>query len=182
MDPIIIALLVLLAFIPVRYLYSWGDTVPGTVIARVRLGWRERLWLHAAALAVGAALLLLDVALGGPRPAPFLLAGCGLLLTVAMPLHLTVTDQGVQLGRSRFRRWTEFAGLSANRNPIRLRAVSGGHHMTLRLSEAAAELEPILRRQIWTAYRGPQPESGRPRSGSPSASQEPTAALRAAQG
>lgn len=92
MDPIIIALHVLLALIPVGYLHSWGDIAPGTVIARVQLGWRERLWLHATALTIGTALLLLDMALRGPRPAPFLLAGCGLLLKVAVPLQLTVTD------------------------------------------------------------------------------------------
>ncbi len=43
MDPIIVALLVLLPFIPARYLHSWWAVTPGTVIARARLGWRERL-------------------------------------------------------------------------------------------------------------------------------------------
>ncbi len=183
MDPIIVALLLLLPFISARYLHSWWAVTPGTVIAKVRLGWQERLRLHAQALAVGAALLVLDVALRGPRPGPFALVGCGLLLSVAVPLQYIVTDQSLQLGRSRCRRWTEFAGLSARRGQIRLRPVSGGHPMVLRLSEpTAAELEPILRHQIWTAYRGDQPAVEGPRSVSMSASKESRTALRPTQG
>lgn len=178
MDPMSVTLLILLPLVLARYRHSWSSATPGTVVVTVRLSWRERLRLQVDALVGGAGLVLIDAALRGPRVITFGLLGSCLLLSVAVPLHYTVTDQGFQLGRSRFRRWTEFAGLSTSRGRIRLQPVSGGRRMTRRLSDtAAAELEPVLRRQIWTAYRGTEPMVERPGPGSASASPEPMPAL-----
>ncbi len=130
----------------------------GAVVARVRVGWRERLLLHTSPLAGGAALLLADVALRGPRPVPLALFLLGALLLVGMPLHYTLTDRGIRLGRAGFRRWTEFAGVSAAHGQIRLKPVGGERLVTLRVSRTqAADLESVLRRQIWASYRGVGP-------------------------
>ncbi|MDP9472274.1 MAG: hypothetical protein M3Q71_16675 [Chloroflexota bacterium] len=164
----VVALLVLLALILARHLVP-RSAIPagpeGEVVARIRVGRRERLHLHVGPLAVGAALLLADVALSGPRPISFALYLLGALLLVAVPLHYTVTDQGLRLGHAGFRRWTEFAGVSASRGQIRLQPVDGGRRVTLWLSSAAAaDLEPVLRHRIWASYRGvqPRPETVRP--------------------
>ncbi len=102
--------------IPAWHSVPWPTTTvgpEGAVVARIRVGWRERLRLHAGPLAGGAALLLVDVLLRGPQPVPFALFLLGALLLVAVPLHYTVTDRRLRLGRTGFRRWTEFAGVSA---------------------------------------------------------------------
>ncbi len=102
--------------LPSQHVVLWPTTPAGPegeVVARIRVGWRERLRLHAGPLASGTTLLLADAVLRGPQPVPFALFLLGALLLVAVPLHYTVTDRGLWPGRTGFRRWTEFAGVSA---------------------------------------------------------------------
>ncbi len=146
--------------IPARNVVPWPMTTagPAEAVARIRVGWRERLRLRAGPLAVGSALLLADAVLRGPRLVPFVLYLLGVFLLGAVPIHYTLTDRGLQLGGGGFRYWTEFAGVSASHGQIRLQPVGGGHLVTLRLSRAqAAELEPVVRRWIWASYRGAEP-------------------------
>ena len=131
--------------------------IPLPLLARVRL-WAGVLWVEAGLATIGLIFSWLSwthvVGLG---------ATCALLL--AIPVHYYLSDEGIALGKTRSRRWTEFGGLSRRRGGARLQGIAGAPGMTVWLSGSRDDDEFVLRlrRLIKRAYqgRGEAPLSGR---------------------
>ena len=78
------------------------------------------------------------------------------MLLIAIPIRYTLTSQGIRLGWTSFRRWTEFAGVQRTRGGARL---VGGHKtrdMRIWLSRSRGDDEFLqyLRITVRDAYKG----------------------------
>lgn len=83
---------------------------------------------------------------------------------LAMPVAYTLTPQGIALGRTPPRRWTEFGGVSRQRWGVRLQGVAGGRGMRVWLSGGRDDdaFVLLLRRLVRGSYQGwvdPAPEA-----------------------
>lgn len=105
----------------------------GTVIRQIRLPLAARLRLHSLWL-LGVGTLLVTAA--APQVeigiVPLTIMGAGMLALISMPVCYTIRHEGIQVGRTPVRRWTEFAGLSARNGWIHLKPVSGGSGLIVR--------------------------------------------------
>ena len=152
-----------LILLPVLILISWlrlfrpGDNAlqgspimyfPMPVLARVRMH------LVPAGLAI---VIAMAMAAKGLLPwwlvaAPVISA----ILLIAIPIRYTLTSQGIRLGWSSFRRWTEFAGVQRTRGGA---CLVGGHKardMRIWLSRSRGDDEFLqyLRITVRDAYKG----------------------------
>lgn len=78
------------------------------------------------------------------------------VLLLSIPINYTITDAGIRLGWSAFRRWTEFAGVRRTRFGARLLGVSGERGMNIWLSGSRGDDEFLhfLRQTQKNAYKG----------------------------
>ena len=78
------------------------------------------------------------------------------VLLLSIPINYTITDEGIRLGWSAFRRWTEFAGVRRAPFGARLLGVSGERGMTIWLSGSREDDEFLhfLRQTQKNAYKG----------------------------
>ncbi len=75
---------------------------------------------------------------------------------VACPVSYVLTELGIRMGWTRFRRWTEFAGVSRAPGGVRLQGVAGARDRRIWLSRSRGDDEfvALLRRMIKDAYKG----------------------------
>ncbi len=75
---------------------------------------------------------------------------------IAYPFDYTLTTLGIQMGRTGFRRWTEFAGVSRAPAAPRLQGAAGARDRRIWLSGSRGDDEflALLRRMIRSAYKG----------------------------
>jgi len=148
--PIIIALTWL------RLVRPGMNRIKGTVLYVVPLPVLARMRMHAMpsllALVAGVVLVIVDAMSVWLLALPILSA----ILLVAIPVNYTLTDQGIRLGWSAFRRWTEFGGVRRAAGGARLPSVSGmrGMHIWLSRSRGDDEFLQVLRMLIRNAYKG----------------------------
>ena len=78
------------------------------------------------------------------------------ILLLSIPVGYTITDAGIRLGWTEFRRWTEFAGVRRARFGARLLGVSGSRNMYIWLSGSRGDDEFLhfLRQTQKNAYKG----------------------------
>jgi hypothetical protein len=78
------------------------------------------------------------------------------ILLLSIPVNYTITDVGLRLGWTEFRRWTEFAGVRRTRFGASLVGISGGRSMAIWLSGGRDDDQFIhfLRQTIKNAYKG----------------------------
>ncbi len=129
------------------------EVVPIPLLARLRL--------HAGVLWVEASLSILGLAVGWlPWPSVVALAVIFALL-LALPARYHLSDEGIALGRTRVRRWTEFGGLSRRRGGARLQGIAGSPSMSVWLSGSREDDDFVLRlrRRVKRAYQGRDDES-----------------------
>jgi len=152
---VVALVLALLACLARVYLPGVGPP-PGEIIRREAAPLLARLRLHAAP--VGAVLLLAGAAVVSGRAslASGLLVLAGAALLVGLPVRYTITSEGIRLGQTRFRRWTEFGGVARRPGGARLQGVSGARGLTVWLagSRDADETILLLRRMVRDAYKG----------------------------
>jgi hypothetical protein len=135
----------------------WQAVAAGEVVRHVRLPLRARLRFHGVWL-LGATLALL--AAGAFRvlvtPWPFFVAAAAAVALLACPVGYTITAQGIAVGRTPLRRWTEFGGLTARNGWIYLQPVAGARGLLIRAPDRATtdELAAELRRLVRDAYKG----------------------------
>lgn len=110
---------------------------------------------------IGAFLLATGLVLTGNLPwwglaAPIV----STILLLTLPVHYTITDRGIRLGWTEFRRWTEFAGVRRARFGARLVGVSGKRGLAIWLSGSRDDDDFLhfLRQTQKQAYKG-QPGS-----------------------
>ena len=148
--PIIIALTWL------RLVRPGANHIEGTVLFVTPLPVLARIRMHAMP---AAAAILTGVVLGAIGAMPVWLLALPILsavLLVAIPVNYTLTNRGIRLGWSAFRRWTEFAGVQRAPGGARLQPVSGfrGMHIWLSRSRGDDEFLQTLRVLIRNAYKG----------------------------
>jgi hypothetical protein len=135
----------------------WQGPAAGETLRRVRLPFRARIRLHGVWL-LGVALVLLGAATLGIATTvwPFLVAAVAAMALLACPVRYTLTDQGICVGRTALRRWTEFGGLSARNGWIYLQPVAGAKGLLIRAPErsSAGQLTAELRQLVRGAYKG----------------------------
>jgi hypothetical protein len=151
-----------------------GDALDGRIVFRSPVPLLARMRMHAVPAAI---VLLAAVALDAFGDLPWwgvLLALASVVALVAYPFDYTLTTLGIQMGRTRFRRWTEFAGVSRAPGGARLQGVAGVRDRRIWLSGSRGDDEflALLRRMIRNAYKGqnvlqefpPRPAAERPGS------------------
>ena len=135
----------------------WISAPRRGVLRRFRLPLRARLrlhslWLLGTAMLVGLALSP-QVEIG---PIPLGILAAGMIVLAAIPVHYTITAEGIRVGRTPMRRWTQFAGLSARGGWIFLQPVAGSRGLLVRSPGGAdgealvAEIRGLVRR----SYQG----------------------------
>lgn len=155
-----------LVILAVSQIYRpWVPEPNGDVLRQFRLPLSARLrlhslWLMGAAILVGLAVSP-QVEIG---PLPLAIIGGGAIAIAALPVRYTITAEGIYVGRTSMRRWTQFAGLSVRSGWIYLQPVAGSPGMLVRSPGGAdgdallAELRGLVRR----SYKGESTYATRP--------------------
>lgn len=75
---------------------------------------------------------------------------------LSIPTRSVITDEGVRVGWTPFRRWTEFAGVNVRRGNILLQPISGLARLEIALPGRFDDAEVVseLRLLIRTSYQG----------------------------
>ncbi len=111
----------------------WTSGPRGDVLRQFRLPLWARLrlhslWLLGAAILVGLAVSP-QVEIGR---VPLAIVGLGIGALAALPVRYTITAEGIYVGRTPLRRWTQFAGLSSRSGWIFLQPVAGSSSLLVR--------------------------------------------------
>lgn len=165
---ILLTILILGSFL--RVVRPPRSPVVGAVIHDAPIPLLARLRMHLVACTVVlAASVALVAVLDGPWWLPLVALASNAAL-VALPLRYTLTTVGMRSGWVRFRRWTEFAGISRSSGGVRLLGAAGRPDMRIWLSRQRGDDEFVhtMRRSIRTAYQG------RPLETAPGSSEETT--------
>jgi hypothetical protein len=156
MKTLLVLLPIVIALTWARLIRFGSNRIEGTILHIAPLPLLARIRMHAVpsllAIALGLAL-----AITGTMSWWFVLAPLvSAILLIAIPANYTLTDQGIRLGRSSFRRWTEFGGVRRARGGARLPPVSGvrGMHIWLSGSRGDDEFLQVIRTLIRNAYKG----------------------------
>ena len=139
-----------------RIYVPWGSLPGGEFVRRYPLPLLARIRLHR-----GPMLLLLvagaaGIALDRVRPETLGLAALAMIGVLAVPVAYTLTDEAIVLGRTRPRRWTEFAGVGRRRGGACLQTVPGSRGMSVWLSDSRGDDELVLqlRQLVRASYKG----------------------------
>ena len=139
-----------------RVARPWARSGRGRVIHREPLSLLGRLRLFGQP----GALLLLAAAfgwwLGAVSTVVLGLVAIGVATLLAVPVAYTLTPQGIALGRTAPRRWTEFAGVGRQRWGVRLQGVAGSRGMSVWLSGGRDDdaFVLLLRKLVRGSYQG----------------------------
>jgi hypothetical protein len=139
-----------------RVFVPWARPVEGRVLRRLPVPLRARLHRLIVPLAAMAAILAYDLARGWLPEWAALPALLLIVFVLAAPARYTISDQGIAVGLTPFRRWTEFGGLSVRRGRIRLKAISGLSGLDVWLPGRFEDAEVVteFRRLLRDAYKG----------------------------
>ena len=174
MDPLVLLLPLVIGLTWARLIRPGFNKLQGTIILVSTLPLLARIRMHAipglAAIAIGLFLAIDDDMPWWAMVFPIV----SNLLLLALPVKYRLTDVGIRLGRTSFRRWTEFAGVRRAPGGARLVGVhkSAGMHIWLSGSRGDDEFLHFLRQTVKNAYKGtpsvvPFPtKSGGPGNGS----------------
>jgi hypothetical protein len=149
-------LIVLMALPWLRIARPGGEDVVGRVIHThpIPLLARMRMHLVPVAFVLSSAITL---AMYADLPWWGILVAIGSVVAlVACPIDYTLTTLGIRMGWTRYRRWTEFAGVSRAPGGARLQGVAGARDRRIWLSRSRGDDEfvALLRRLIQDAYKG----------------------------
>lgn len=139
-----------------RVCVPWVAAPAGRVVRRTRLPLLARLRLHrpvvVAVLAAGGT----GVGGGWVRAWVAVAAAVAIGAMLAVPVSCTLTDAGLTVGRTRFRRWTEFGGVARRRGGARLQGIAGRPSATVWLSGSRDDDEFVLllRQMVRGSYKG----------------------------
>jgi hypothetical protein len=130
--------------------------IQGTTILVMPLPLLAKIRMHSIPSALS---LVIAVGLAVTSNLPWWMLALPVISTVlllAIPVQYTLTDIGIRLGWTEFRRWTEFAGVRRARFGARLLGVGNGRGMAIWLSGSRGDDEFIhfLRQTQKNAYKG----------------------------
>jgi len=156
MNPLVLLLPLIIFLAWIRLVRPGFNKLPGTTIMVVPLPLLARIRMHAAPTLVALGLGLW-LAVRGDVPwwvvlVPIVSSAC----LIAIPVRYTLTDDGIRLGWTSFRRWTEFAGVRRAPGGAKLAGVQKtfGMHIWLSGSRGDDEFLQFLRQTVKNAYKG----------------------------
>jgi hypothetical protein len=155
MNPAPLLILLSLWLMVMRF-YQPGIAKPaGTIVRKYRVPLMARVRLQRANVyAVGAILVIGGIG-GWLPPAIQLLIAAVVVILLFLPVDYTITGEGIALGRTRTRLWSEFASAERQGGRVNLKAIEGEAGMSVWLPGAPADgaVEIELRRLVgsWVA-------------------------------
>ena len=134
----------------------WGEGPSGNIVRIERLSLFGRLRMHGGLIAVTLGTTLIAAYLGLITAWTVVVVAALLALLVCLPLHYTLTSQGIRSGGTPFRRWTEFGGVVRRPGGVRLQGVAGARPLTVWLSGGRDDDEfvHVLRQLVRGSYKG----------------------------
>ena len=156
MNPFVFLLPLVIGLTWARLIRPGFNKVQGTTILIETLPLLSRLQMHAVpalvALGLGAWLVI-----DGDIPLwALVFPVVSDILLIALPVKYTLTDVGIRLGWTSFRRWTEFAGVRRAPGGARLVGSQKTRGMQIWLSGSRGDDEflQFLRQTVRNAYKG----------------------------
>ena len=139
-----------------RVYVPWAAPPPGALVRRTRLPLLARLRLHRPSVVVVAVLAAAGLAAGAAHAWAVVATMAALVLVLAIPVTCTLTDEGIAVGRRRFRRWTEFGGVARRPGGARLQGGAGSRGLMIWLSGSRDDDEFVLllRQLVRGSYKG----------------------------
>lgn len=139
-----------------RVYLPWTGTAAGVLVRRQHPPLLAKLRMHAVPAVVVLAGAGLGTLTGVVRPESFAGLVAAVAVLVSLPLRYTITTEGIQQGRTRFRRWTEFAGVARRPGGARLQGIAGARGKTVWLagSRDIDETLLLLRQLVRGSYKG----------------------------
>lgn len=146
-------------FIALTWVRLWrpgNNRLQGSVILVERLTLLARLRMHALPVIIALAFGALAVWRDWAPLSMLIVAAVSSLLLVAVPVRYVLTEQGIRLGYSGFRRWTEFTGVRRAPGGARLLGLQrkAGMHIWLSGDRRDDEFLQFLRQTVRNAYKG----------------------------
>jgi hypothetical protein len=156
MHPLSLLLILILIITWTRLFRPVRRGVQGTMILVMPLPLLAKIRMHSIPSALS---LALAIGLAATDNVPWWTLALPILSTVLLlviPVQYTLTDVGIRLGWTEFRRWTEFTGVRRTRFGARLLGLSGKRGLAIWLSGSRGDDEFIhfLRQTLKNAYKG----------------------------
>lgn len=156
MLPFVLLLLLAVGLTWARLVRPGPNRLEGTPVLISRVPLLARIRMHAtpalATFGLAVAFAVLDLVPWWLVAVPVISSA----VMIAIPLSYTITSQGIRLGLSSFRRWTEFAAVRRAPGGARLVGVgkARGMHIWLSRSRGDDEFLYFLRQTLKSAYKG----------------------------
>lgn len=153
----------LVLLIPACILWSWlspisfmNRTIEGTIIQITPIALLARIKRHAAPSSLTMVVTIALVATGNASPWWLLAALISAIGLISVPQTYTVTTRGIRVGRGRFRRWTEFAGVYRSTAGAKLQTIGRQPDAPIWLSGSLGDDEfvHLLRQLVRDSYKG----------------------------
>jgi hypothetical protein len=156
MQPLAILILITLALTWARLYRPVHRSVEGHILRIEPLPLLAKIRMHAIpsvfAVALTTALAALDQVAWWLLGLPVVSS----ILLLVIPVRYTITDRGIRLGWTEFRRWTEFAGVRRTPFGAQLVGMSGHRRLNIWLSGSRDDdaFLHFLRQSLKNAYKG----------------------------
>ena len=156
MHPIAILVLITLALTWARLYRPVHRSVEGHTLRVAPLPLLAKMRMHAVPSVFAVVLTLLLVVAGPLDWWMLALPVASTILLLVIPVRYTITDRGIRLGWTEFRRWTEFAGVRRTAFGAQLVGMSGRRRLNIWLSGSRDDDEFLhfLRQTLKNAYKG----------------------------
>lgn len=154
---LILCLIAVFAVMLGRVYLPWIRSKPSRIVRRAPLSVLAKLRLHRGPAIVVVALAIAGWGNGWLPWTSVLAVGVSVLLMIAVPVAYTLTPDGIRLGQTPLRRWTEFGGVSRRPGGVRMQGVTGARGLTVWLSgppTADDEFVLLLRQLVRGSYQG----------------------------
>ena len=152
MNPAAFLVVVSLALLAGRFHQPWVNPLEGTTIRQWPVPLSARIRLQRTNVYAIAAVLVLGGAGGWLPGGAQILVVIAVIALLALPVHYTLSERGIVLGRTPYRSWTEFDGTEERPGRIELRGAAGHPSMTVWLPgppddrDAAADVRRLVQR------------------------------------
>jgi hypothetical protein len=155
----ILVLSVLLIAIVLAVLRGWNPRAPrteGRAVRRLSMPWPARVEAQRVPLAMLIVTFLLNLIFDWVEFWIPLLPLLGLGVGLLFPAEYVLTDRGVQIGKTAFRRWTEFSGVAVRRGRLQFKHLPGVSELHIWLPGQFDDAEVVaeVRRLMRAAYTG----------------------------
>ena len=154
---IIIVLIAIAVLVAVRRVWSpWRVSVRGPVIHLLRMPIRARLVNQVLPLGLLVIAFGVNEISGRLDTWITIVPLVVLVATSLIPARYTLTTEGIAIGATSFRRWTEFSGVTVRRGRIRCKPITGSRGLSIWLPGRFHDADTVaeVRRLIRDAYQG----------------------------